>query len=103
MVLEAVRTLATAPELEDWELESIAREFGNSWPIHGLSIPVGVLLRARKEYESLNTPGAATTSCARIVAVAEALVDVEPGDTDFQAKFLALSREIDNLRGYTKR
>jgi hypothetical protein len=96
--------LATAPELEDWELESIAREFGNSWPIHGLSIPVGVLLRARKEYESLNTPGKATTSCARIVAVAEALVDAgthEPGD--FREEYLALCREIDNLRRYKKR
>jgi len=98
-VLEAVRTLATISQLEDWELESIKREFGPDWPIHGLSIPVGVLIRARREHESLKNPTDAVTSCARVVAVAEALVDTgtyEPGD--FREEYLALCREVDNLR-----
>jgi len=103
-VLEAVRTLATIPELTDSELESIEREFGSNWPIHGLSIPVGVLLRARREYENLKNPTDAVTTCARVVAIAEALVDAgthEPGD--FREEYLALCREVDNLRRYKKR
>lgn len=99
-MLEAVRVLAVgACEHSDKLLENIAREFGNNCPIQ-CTIPVGVLLRARKEYEILGHPQAAVTTCARIVALAEELVDAEKND--FQGKFLALSREIDNLRSYSR-
>lgn len=97
-MLEAVRTLATVENYTAAELESIEREFGSEWPIHQISIPVGVLVRARREYEKLKNPTDAVTSAARIVAAAEALVDA--GTRGGAAEYLALCREVDNLRGY---
>jgi len=98
-MLEAVRTLAAVSKYSLKNLEDIAREFGNDFLIYDISIPVGVLIRASREYESLKNPTDAVTSCARVVAAAEALVDAgthEPGD--FREEYLAICREVDNLR-----
>jgi hypothetical protein len=97
-MLEAVRTLATVENYTTAELESIEREFGSEWPVHQISIPVGVLVRARREYTNLKTPTGAVTSAARVVAAAEALVDA--GTRGGTEEYLALCREVDNLRGY---
>lgn len=103
-MLEAVRTLAEMSKYSLAQLEAISADFGANFTIFDLSAPVSVLVRSKREYESLKNPIDAVTSCARIVEVAEALVDAgthEPGD--FREEYLALCREVDNLRRYRKR
>lgn len=103
MMLEAVRVLANMSAYSKNQLEDIADKFSNDWPIE-CKIPVGVLVRACREYENLSNPQDAVTSCARVVAAAEALVDYT-GSKDtvyFLEMFLALEREVDNLRNYNR-
>ena len=63
-----------------------------------INVPASVLLRARKEHQSFKFPNSSVTSCAKVVARAEALVKAVAGTKEYDTKFLALSREIDNLR-----
>ena len=100
-MLEAVRTLATITNYTDEQLENWAKEFGNI--AVECMIPVGVLIRARREYKNYANPQDAVTTCGRIVALAEILVDAihnQPGN--YQEEYLALSRQIDNLRNYSQ-
>jgi len=102
-MLEAVRILATVTKYTDEQLEGIVREFGDDWLME-CTIPVGALIHARWEYENLKRPQDAVTSCARVVAAAERLVDYTGSKEDehFWGAYLALSREVDNLRNRTQ-
>jgi len=105
LMLEATRILATTTKYTDEQLEGIAYEFGDDWPMQCI-IPVGALIHARREYENFKRPQDAVTSCARVVATAEAFLDACGNDPlitahparEWREPFLALSREIDNLR-----
>lgn len=98
-MLEAVRTLASASEYALEALEDLAVSFGNDCLIP-CSVPAGVLIRACKEHNNLKQPEKAATSCARIVAAAEALVDASREETS--GAYHALNREVDNLRSYSR-
>lgn len=102
-MLEAVRTLATVADYTEKQLKDIACEFGNNQPIP-CEIRVGVLVRACREYASYRNPSVTVTTCARIVALSEQLVDYTGSQesSDFAGMFLALKREIDNLRNYSR-
>jgi hypothetical protein len=92
-MLEALHTLATAGvKTTDEQL----RELGTD-PVY-LNAPASVLLRARREWQSFKFPNSSVTCCAKVVARAEDLVKAVAGTKDYDAKFLAMSREIDNLR-----
>ena len=92
-MLEALHTLATAgPHTTDEQLKNLGT--GTVY----FNAPASVLLRARKEYQSFKFPNSSVTTCAKVVARAEALVKAVAGSKDYDAKFLAMSREIDNLR-----
>ena len=56
-MLKILLTLAEAEavDLTDDQLEDIVYEFGENWPIH-CSIPVGILVDARKELSRLLPP-----------------------------------------------
>jgi hypothetical protein len=102
-MLEAVRTLANVSPYSLKELRDISREFGDDCLV-ACQIPVGVLIRAHMEYANLKRPEDAVTTCARVVAAAEAVVDAGSPVAlvgDFRAEYLALCREIDNLRSYS--
>ncbi len=94
-MLEATRILATATKYVNQQLEGIAREFGDEWPMECI-IPVGALIHARREYENFKHPQDAVTSCARVVAAAEAFLvltgqvvgAIEPG------MYVDLPREV---------
>lgn len=102
-MLEAVQVLANTSKYSRDQLENIANEFGNHW-LMNCEISVGVLVRACREYENLKNPQDAVTSCARVVTLAEQLVDYTglQEDSCFQGFILALKREIDNLRNYNR-
>ena len=92
-MLEALETLARAgPQTTNEQLERL--KVGSVY----FNAPASVLLRARKEWESFKHPNSAVTSCAKVVARAEALVKAVAGTKEYDEKFLAMSREIDNLR-----
>ncbi len=92
-MLEALHALATnCPKTTDKQLEKLGT--GSVY----LNLPASVLLRARKEYQSFKLPNSSVTTCAKVVARAEDLTKAVVGTKDYDAKFLAMSREIDNLR-----
>ena len=92
-MLEALQTLATAGHrTTDKQLEKLGT--GSVY----FNTPASVLLRARKEWQSFKFPASSVTTCAKVVARAEDLVKALSGTKDYDAKFLAMSREIDNLR-----
>ena len=92
-MLEALRTLACAgAKTTDKQLKKL----GNG--VVYFNAPASVLLRARREWQSFKFPNSSVTTCAKVVARAEALVKAVTGTKDYDAKFLAMSREIDNLR-----
>jgi hypothetical protein len=92
-MLEALQILAHAgPKTTDKRLKNL----GNRAVF--FSAPASALLRARKEWQSFKFPNSSVTTCAKVVARAEALVKAVAGTKDYDAKFLAMSREIDNLR-----
>ncbi len=102
-MLEAVRILATVADYTEKQLNDIAREFGHDQLIP-CEIPVGVLIRACGEHANLADPQDATVTCARIVVLAEQLVNYTgvQESSHFQGMILTLRREIDNLRGYSR-
>ena len=92
-MLEALQILAHAgPKTTDKRLKTL----GTRSVFY--KAPASALLRARKEWKSFMFPNSSATTCARVVARAEALVKAETGTKDYDEKFLAMSREIDNLR-----
>ena len=92
-MLEALSTLAHAgPQTTDEQLAKL----GTGAVYFNAS--ASVLLRARKEYQSFKFPASSVTTCAKVVARAEALVKAVAGTKDYDEKFLAMSREVDNLR-----
>jgi hypothetical protein len=94
-MLEPLETLAKAMgHVPDNQLKNLGKS------LVYFNAPADVLLRARKEFKAFNNCGSAATSCSKVVARAEALVKAVAGTKDYDDKFLAMSREIDNLRKY---
>ena len=92
-MLEALQILARAgPQTTDKQLKNLGT--GTVY----FNAPASALLRARKEWQSFKFPNSSVTTCAKVVARAEALVKAVAGTKDYDAKFLDMSREIDNLR-----
>jgi hypothetical protein len=92
-MLEALQILAQAgPHTTDEQLKNLG-----SGSVY-FNAPASVLLRARKEWQSFKFPLSSVTTCSKVVARAEDLVKAVAGTKDYNAKFLAMCREIDNLR-----
>lgn len=92
-MLEALHTLACAgAKTTDEQLAKLGN--GDVY----LNAPASVLLRARREWQSFKFPLSSVTACSKVVARAEDLVKAVAGTKDYDVKFLAMSREIDNLK-----
>ncbi len=98
-MLEALRTLANISGYSDDELASLVKSLGRKCSLRQLTVPVTLVIDARKELERMKDPGDSAVSAATIVACAEALVDAT--DTPHASEaFLSLQRAIDNMRGH---